>query len=871
MSLPPQVQEHYNQKRPKWPVPLTEGVPAGGGSPPQQAAEPEPKQETPEPEPVAEPVADEPAAEPVAEHTGGGDDTGSHGEFFHGAIKKDEANELLSADGGDEVKGKFLVRLKKAGETDNFILGVIYKGAPTHHALARGGDGEEFTLNKVSTGCTTIPEVLEKYRTKQPKWPVPLTEGVQGPGGGGAAKQAAPAATAATVAKIAEPVADDDGGDGDGDGDAGPHGEYFHGGIKKDEANDLLSADGGNDKKGKFLVRLKKAGETDNFILGVIYKGAPTHHALARGGDGEEFTLNKVSTGCTTIPEVLEKYRTKQPKWPVPLTEGVQGPGAGTAKTATKAAPKAAPAARPVAVEDDGDGEEEVDVVGPHGEYFHGGIKKDAANDLLSANGGNDKKGKFLVRLKKAGEVNNFILGVIYKGAPTHHALARSDEGEEFTLNKVGTGCTTISEVLEKYRTKQPKWPVPLTDGVKGPMQKQTVKKPKTKASHAAVEPTASAVGDAEDEYIEISEDVEVEVEVEVEIDDPMSVYYHGPIPKGKAEELLAADDGLEITGKFLIRKKGKDPELTKFIISVVYKGKPTHHALEREAEGEEFVLNKQKTGKMTIKEICDFLTKKRKEIKWPIALKDGVANGGNGKITTTQTRTETRKETKRVKAPSSGKSAQVAANDPRFKSEPKSNLTTTNADSGEFGFDDWDPHATSKIEGADPKQKGNPADQATGFVANPYASAPRIEGRVSKREVTKTWRRRRLSALEEKDRPNPFGDFGNLVSRDQLEKLQNIRKKALGKSKSLSTMNGQRVIDQGGIFAKAGNILSNTGFQLTGSSQNRMATSFMSFDMPAESLTVAAPETGGLMEECTFLGNCEFICTHFCSYTVLY
>ena len=39
-------------------------------------------------------------------------------------------------------------------------------------------DDAEFTLNKQPTGETTIEGVIEAYRTKRPKWPVPLTDGV---------------------------------------------------------------------------------------------------------------------------------------------------------------------------------------------------------------------------------------------------------------------------------------------------------------------------------------------------------------------------------------------------------------------------------------------------------------------------------------------------------------------------------------------------------------------------------------------------------------------------------------------------------------------------------------------------------------------
>ena len=86
--------------------------------------------------------------------------------------------ELLLEDDGAGTAGKFLVRSKGAS-TDVFIISVIYKGQPTHHNLVRDGDGEEFALNKQPTGCTNISDVLEKYRSKQPKWPVPLTVRLQ--------------------------------------------------------------------------------------------------------------------------------------------------------------------------------------------------------------------------------------------------------------------------------------------------------------------------------------------------------------------------------------------------------------------------------------------------------------------------------------------------------------------------------------------------------------------------------------------------------------------------------------------------------------------------------------------------------------------
>jgi hypothetical protein len=110
-------------------------------------------------------------------NSGGGGGGDGMSPWFHGPIKKTEADALLEAGGGFSNSGKFLIR-QKGSSTNDFILSVVYKGAGTHHVLNRESDGAELLLNKTGTGCTTIAEVVEKYRSKQPKWPVPLTDGV---------------------------------------------------------------------------------------------------------------------------------------------------------------------------------------------------------------------------------------------------------------------------------------------------------------------------------------------------------------------------------------------------------------------------------------------------------------------------------------------------------------------------------------------------------------------------------------------------------------------------------------------------------------------------------------------------------------------
>lgn len=147
----------------------------------------------------------------------------------------------------------------------------------------------------------------------------------------------------------------------------------------------------------------------------------------------------------TTLPQLTEYLREKRPKWPVPLTTGVTsgGGGGGADESETAAAT-------------DGD----------NNTFNHGPISKDVAAgdpffciricfqtlntpaipELLLANGGAEKPGKFLFR-QPDNSGNNFILSVVYKGQATHHKVARSGAGAEFEVNKTPTGCTSLSQV----------------------------------------------------------------------------------------------------------------------------------------------------------------------------------------------------------------------------------------------------------------------------------------------------------------------------------------------------------------------------------------------------------------------------------------
>ena len=63
-------------------------------------------------------------------------------------------------------------------------------------------------------------------------------------------------------------------------------------------------------------------------------------------------------------------------------------------------------------------------------------------------------------------------------------------------------------------------------------------------------------------------------------------------------------NNGAKTKGKYLLRAKN-DKSNDVLVLSVIFKGKPTHHNLVRTAEGESFSLNKQDIGKTDVAEVC--------------------------------------------------------------------------------------------------------------------------------------------------------------------------------------------------------------------------------------------------------------------------
>ena len=150
-------------------------------------------------------------------------------------------------------------------------------------------------------------QLIETLKVKVKGWPVPLTDfyankaaaessNAGASGGNSNEKQQKEAANDAAAAPTS----------------AGT--PWLHLKMKKAEADERLTGMGNKD--GNFLVR----GPEDKRVLSVVYKGAPTHHLVKVGEDGN-LVLNKRAFGTTpSIAVLVETLKTAQKGWPVPLS-----------------------------------------------------------------------------------------------------------------------------------------------------------------------------------------------------------------------------------------------------------------------------------------------------------------------------------------------------------------------------------------------------------------------------------------------------------------------------------------------------------------------------------------------------------------------
>eukprot|EP00041_Stephanoeca_diplocostata_P027196 m.746119 g.746119 ORF g.746119 m.746119 type:complete len:1092 (+) comp23132_c0_seq1:303-3578(+) len=310
---------------------------------------------------------------------------------------------------------------------------------------------------------------------------------------------------------------------------------------------------------------------------------------------------------------------------------------------------------------------------------------KEDAEALLHLVGGD---GSFLLRPHQSMGNTKYMLSVRYFGKVTHHLVYRTQPGASFflcclpyattneELREGRSVCTTLLQVLHHLMTPRQYWPGPLGAGVAMPVTEAEVhemeerireyklekqqerdnmahqskagtkakapqvaqitfakggRRTSTDGSEDSTRPSAKRQASTEAMNLKKEEpkktkSVPTVVEEEVTTHVPAD-YNYGAIGKKACEALLLAEPVEE--GKFLLRSKA-DAEKNNFVLSVIYKGKVTHHMVNRDNSDAEFVVNKKiKSKANTVDGLVEALRKKQKG--WPLELTTGIPKPDTG------------------------------------------------------------------------------------------------------------------------------------------------------------------------------------------------------------------------------------------------
>lgn len=153
-------------------------------------------------------------------------------------------------------------------------------------------------------------------------------------------------------------------------------------------------------------------------------------------------------------------------------------------------------------------------------------------------------------------------MGVVFKGAPTYHKVTRDEDSGAYMVNNKGFGThSALSSLIEHLGTSNVKgWPVPLTA------------------------PIASGGGDGGGSGDGSKSNARSPLQIS-------AVWYQPAMKKEDAESHLISL-GLQ-NGQFVVRgNPGKQ------LLSVVYKGKPTHHRIDGGGT-EALTINKKQYGRV--------------------------------------------------------------------------------------------------------------------------------------------------------------------------------------------------------------------------------------------------------------------------------
>lgn len=321
---------------------------------------------------------------------------------YHGSITKPQCHELLLANFGHEVDGKFLLRQRPSNPSES-IVSVIYKGKPTHHLVTVDEETGNLKVNKtiLQPPARSLADVVDHLRIKRKYWPVPLTFGV------------VPEDVIPEPLETIRPVL-----------------------IGGGHTNSAVTTDSPEDSKPTIQL-IGPSPSSDVVISERPTQLTPPTLDISRQSyldypDSEPGTPSPQTNGAATTmweePTVTSK-----------LSHVEEGHVAENSQDSSSNA----------AV-----GDVDVDIT----EFMHGPMSREEAGALILAD---PQDGAYLMR-PSTKEEGVYFLAVSFRGKATHHQVATDADGNYLVNKKQFGECQTIGSLIRYLETPRDGWPVPL-------------------------------------------------------------------------------------------------------------------------------------------------------------------------------------------------------------------------------------------------------------------------------------------------------------------------------------------------------------------------------------------------------------------------
>eukprot|EP00052_Salpingoeca_macrocollata_P013358 m.104330 g.104330 ORF g.104330 m.104330 type:complete len:880 (-) comp18882_c0_seq1:22-2661(-) len=363
---------------------------------------------------------------------------------------------------------------------------------------------------------------------------------------------------------------------------------WLLGSVRKENADQALAK---LNKQGAFLVRSRP--DPKEHVLSLLFNGKPTHHLLREEDDGL-YTVNGKQYGeCRTVKEVIEMLKSPVEGWPVCLTEHVSQEELDSVSETSVVE----------LIDDDG-------ACPAIGEFLHGSMTREEAEKLLMSFG--RREGQFLVRIHPEDNSNYMVEVVNEHNVVIRREASRDDQAAADGSDKAPPRRVSVCEGFNSVRsTRRTSLMTLQEDEVSNSSSRRSSLT--SDVLYADSEPSVSTPERTRRSTI-------------MGFDGAAAA---APSTSPRSSRAASGLRLLQSTTRVSSFDTMSTPvpyyeEPNQYVLSVVYRGRPTHHKLQRRFPGEFFSVN----GKVlehctTLEKVVKLLCQKHSF--WPVALSEGI------------------------------------------------------------------------------------------------------------------------------------------------------------------------------------------------------------------------------------------------------